>query len=67
MTRRVFQLLIGLVLYGIGISLMVQAAIGLDPWTVFAQGISIHTGIGIGWLSNIIGVFVLLTLWMNRA
>ena len=63
MTRRVFQLLIGLVLYGVGISLMVQAAIGLDPWTVFAQGISIHTGIGIGWLSNIIGVFVLL-LWI---
>ena len=63
MTRRVCQLLIGLVLYGIGIALMVQAAIGLDPWTVFAQGISIHTGIGIGWLSNIIGVFVLL-LWI---
>ena len=63
MTRRVCQLLIGLVLYGIGIALMVQAAIGLDPWTVFAQGISIHTGNGIGWLSNIIGVFVLL-LWI---
>lgn len=62
-TRRVLQLLIGLVLFGIGVALMVQAAIGLDPWTVLAQGISIHTGIGIGWLANIIGVFVLL-LWI---
>ncbi|HWI30371.1 MAG TPA: hypothetical protein VNT50_02695 [Microbacterium sp.] len=63
MTRRVLQLLIGLVLYGAGAALTVEAGLGVDPWTVLAQGISLHTGIGIGWVTNILGFFVLL-LWI---
>lgn len=63
MTRRVLQLLIGLVLYGVGCALTVDAGLGVDPWTVFAQGISIHTGLGIGWVTNIVGFLVLL-LWI---
>lgn len=42
---------------------MVEAAIGLDPWTVFAQGISLHTGVGIGWVTNILGLLILV-LWI---
>lgn len=63
MARRVLQLLIGLVLYGAGCALTVEAGLGVDPWTVFAQGISLHTGIGIGWVTNIVGFLVLL-LWI---
>lgn len=63
MPRRIIQLLIGLVLYGIADAMMIRAAIGVDPWTVFAQGFSNLTGIGIGWLTNIIGLLVLL-LWI---
>ena len=63
MPRRVTQLLVGLFLYGAGCALTVEAGLGLDPWTVFAQGISIHTGIGIGWITNIVGFLVLL-LWI---
>src|SRR5215207_817409 len=63
MPRRVLQLLVGLVLYGAGCALTVEAGLGVDPWTVFAQGISIHTGIGIGWVTNIVGFLVLL-LWI---
>lgn len=63
MPRRITQLLIGLILYGAGCALTVEAGLGVDPWTVFAQGISIHTGIGIGWVTNILGFFVLL-LWI---
>jgi uncharacterized membrane protein YczE len=63
MSRRVLQLLVGLVLYGVGCALTVEAGLGVDPWTVFAQGISIHTGIGIGWVTNIVGFLVLL-LWI---
>lgn len=62
-TRRVIQLLVGLVIFGAGCALMVQAHIGLDPWTVFAQGIALQTGIGIGWVTIIIGAVVLL-LWI---
>jgi uncharacterized membrane protein YczE len=63
MLRRTLQLLIGLFLYGAGCALTVEAGLGVDPWTVFAQGISIHTGIGIGWVTNIVGFLVLL-LWI---
>lgn len=63
MIRRIPQLLIGLVLYGIADAMMIRAALGVDPWTVFAQGLSHLTGIGIGWLTNIIGLLVLL-LWI---
>ena len=62
MTRRVVQLIVGLLLYGAGCALTVEAGLGVDPWTVFAQGISIHTGIGIGWVTNIVG-FLILLLW----
>ncbi|WP_127819538.1 membrane protein YczE [Microbacterium sp. CPCC 204701] len=63
MPRRVTQLLVGLFLYGAGCALTVEAGLGVDPWTVFAQGLSVRTGVGIGWITNIVGFFVLL-LWI---
>ena len=36
LTRRLAQLLVGLVAYGIAIALMVRAGIGLSPWDVLA-------------------------------
>jgi uncharacterized membrane protein YczE len=62
-TRRIAQLLVGLAMYGFGCGLMIEAEVGLDPWTVFAQGVSLHTGIGVGWVTNLIGFGVLL-LWI---
>lgn len=55
--------MVGLALYGIAEGLMVQATIGVGPWTVLAQGISRQTGAGVGWLTNVIGLAVLL-LWI---
>ncbi|WP_344736402.1 hypothetical protein [Microbacterium awajiense] len=63
MSRRVLQLLFGLILYGVGCALTVEAGLGVDPWTVLAEGISLHTGIGIGWVTNLIG-FAVLLLWI---
>ncbi len=63
MPRRVIQLLLGLPLYGFGCALTVVAGLGVDPWTVLAQGVSRQTGIGIGWVTNAIGLLVLL-LWI---
>jgi uncharacterized membrane protein YczE len=62
-SRRMTQLLIGLFLYGIAISAMVQAGVGLGPWDVLAQGLSMRTGIPFGIMTNIIGIFVLF-LWI---
>jgi uncharacterized membrane protein YczE len=61
--RRFVQLLAGLVLYGVSDSLLVLAHLGLDPWDVFHQGLSRHTGIPIGTWSILVGVAVLF-LWI---
>lgn len=63
LTRRIVQLLIGLFLYGIAISLMVRAGIGLSPWDVLAQGVSLKTGIPFGLVTNLIGL-VVLAFWI---
>ncbi|HET8957795.1 MAG TPA: hypothetical protein VFM95_05000, partial [Microcella sp.] len=56
--RRWTQLMGGLVLYGVAIGLMISAEVGLDPWTVFAQGWSLTTGVPIGLMTVIIGIVV---------
>lgn len=63
MTRRLLQLVIGLMLYGASMALMLRATLGLDPWDVFHQGLSGRVGISIGLLVNIVGALVLL-LWI---
>ncbi len=60
---RLARLMFGLVLFGIGLALMVIADLGLSPWDVLHQGISIHTGIPIGTVVIITGFLVLL-LWI---
>lgn len=62
-TRRITQLLVGLFLYGIGLALMVRAGIGVAPWDVLSQGVSLRTGLPFGLVTNIIGALVLL-LWI---
>jgi uncharacterized membrane protein YczE len=59
MPVRIAQLLVGLFCYGIAISLMVRAGIGLSPWDALAQGLSIKTGLAFGLVTNIVGVLVL--------
>ena len=61
--RRIVQLLGGLFLYGIGLALMVRAGIGIAPWDVLTQGISLRTGLPFGLVTNIVGAVVLL-LWI---
>jgi len=60
LARRIGQLLLGLFLYGIGIALMVRGAVGVAPWDVLSQGISLRTGLSFGLVTNLIGAAVLL-------
>lgn len=62
-TFRLLRLIPGLLLYGIADAFMIRAALGVAPWTVFSQGLSLHTPLSIGILTNIIGLCVLL-LWI---
>ncbi|WP_244302906.1 YczE/YyaS/YitT family protein [Leucobacter coleopterorum] len=66
MPRKLLQLIPGLILYGVADAFMIRAAIGVDSWTVFAQGLSVHSGFGIGIVTNVTGVIVLLLWWPLR-
>jgi uncharacterized membrane protein YczE len=57
--RRLAALYAGLFLYGGGVSAMVDARLGLDPWDVLHQGISKITGVRLGWIVIAVGVVVL--------
>ncbi|GAA0610779.1 membrane protein [Brevundimonas kwangchunensis] len=61
--RRLAQLFFGLFLYGLSIALMVRASLGLNPWSVFHQGLSDVTGLSMGTIVNGVGLLVLL-LWI---
>ena len=61
--HRIAQLLIGLFLYGVAISMMIRAGIGVSPWDVLGQGTSLQTGMSFGLATNLIGLTVLL-LWL---
>lgn len=63
MTRRIAQLLVGLFFYGIALSLMIRAAVGVPPWDVLSQGVVKQTGLPFGLVTNLIGLLVLL-LWI---
>ncbi|KMS51830.1 membrane protein [Novosphingobium barchaimii LL02] len=63
MTRRLFQLLWGLALYGISMALMLQANLGLDPWDVLHQGLAPRLALSFGMTVNVLGLIVLL-LWI---
>ena len=47
-------LVIGLVIFGLGEALLIASGAGVSPWTVFAQGVSLHTGWSIGFATFVI-------------
>jgi uncharacterized membrane protein YczE len=58
-----FYLNLGLVLFGLGESLLIASGAGVSPWTVLAQGISFKTGWSIGFTTMVVSFFILL-LWV---
>ncbi|MFT4009385.1 MAG: hypothetical protein QM655_05010 [Nocardioidaceae bacterium] len=58
--RRLTQLMIGLVLYGVSMAMMVRSTLGLDPWDVFNAGVSRVLPLSFGEVTIVVGAFVLL-------
>jgi uncharacterized membrane protein YczE len=63
MTRRVPQLLVGLVLYGVSLALMVRGDLGLAPWDVLHSGLIRHVPLTLG-EAVVVMSFVVLLLWI---
>ena len=61
--ERLFRCVAGLACFGTGIAFFVRSELGVPPWDVFHQGISNHTGLGLGTVLIIVAFFVLL-LWI---
>ena len=54
------RLFVGFILYGLAIVVMLNAKIGLSPWDVFHQGISLKTGITMGQASITVGLVIVI-------
>ncbi|MFM8944643.1 MAG: YczE/YyaS/YitT family protein [Actinomycetota bacterium] len=61
--RSLVVLILGLVAFGLGEAFVVEGGIGVSPWTVLAQGLSVRLGWSIGWTTLLVGATVLL-LWI---
>ncbi|WP_458788565.1 membrane protein YczE [Pseudonocardia phyllosphaerae] len=59
-TRRLAQLVLGLVAYACSMALMLRSSLGAMPWDVLHQGLALHTGLSIGTTTVIVAVVVLL-------
>ena len=57
---RLVILIFGLFVYGLGVAMTVHAGLGIAPWDVFAQGISIQTGLSFGVSTVVVSAIVLL-------
>ncbi len=58
-TNTLIYLIFGLILFGIGETLLVTAGLGVSPWFVLHQGLSIITGYSIGVTTFIVSIVVL--------
>ena len=56
-------LIFGLILCGLGETILIAASAGVSPWTVLAQGLSVKTGYSIGLTTFIVSICVL-CLWI---
>jgi uncharacterized membrane protein YczE len=60
LTRRLLQLTIGLVLYGVTLAMMIRATLGNASWDVLHQGMAAHLPISIGTAVIVMSLVVLL-------
>ena len=58
-----FFLCLGLTLFGLGEGLLIVSLTGASPWSVLAQGISLHIDYSIGLITFLISLFVIF-LWV---
>ncbi|NEN80128.1 YczE/YyaS/YitT family protein [Nocardioides zeae] len=61
--RRLVQMTVGLVCYGVSLGLMVGGAVGLAPWDVLHSGIATHVPLTLGQVL-ILASFVVLLAWI---
>ena len=56
--KRIFALMFGLMLYGLGVTLTIKGNIGYSPWDVFHAGVAKYIDTSIGNVSILVGVAI---------
>jgi uncharacterized membrane protein YczE len=62
--RRFVQLQVGLFFFGVALALILEAHIGLDPWSCFQEGVSLRSGLSFGRVTQLIGLVIIVLAWM---
>ena len=60
MTRRLLQLYLGLIAFGVSMAMLYESQLGLMPWDVLHQGIALQGGWPMGRVAIVVGALVLL-------
>jgi len=60
---RWLSLLVGLLLFAIGIVMLLESRLGLSPWDVLNQGIARHTPLSFGIANTVAAIVVLALAW----
>lgn len=63
LVERLVRCVLGLALFGFGITLFVRAGLGLAPWDVFHLGVADNLDLSLGVVIIVVG-FLLLLLWI---
>lgn len=58
--RDIARLQVGLFLFGLGIALMLEARIGLDPWSALHDVISSRSGLSFGRIAQLTGLLLII-------
>jgi len=60
----VLRLQIGLFLFGAAVSIMLEAQIGVDPWSMLHESLSHHLGVSFGRISQAVGAMLIAWSWV---
>ena len=60
----IVRLQVGLFLFGLAVALMLEARIGLDPWSAFHDVLSTRSGLSFGRTSQIVGLVLIIFSWL---
>ncbi len=60
---RLLQLVVSCVVLGVGVSLLLDARLGSDGYSMLVSGLSIATGVSFGLVNAVVGVALVLLAW----
>jgi uncharacterized membrane protein YczE len=61
--RRVTQLVVSCVVLGVGVAMLLRAALGSDGYSTFVNGLSLTFGVPFVWVNLVVGIVLVAMAW----